>query len=895
MTQKIPAPGAQIDDHSFIGAGRFEPPSYAFSPVTTRALRSFTDVGPLSKVTTLIAPPGYGKTVLMTQLYKLALDRGAVCFWIGIDDRASDLPMLLAAMEHAIGLDQIGDVTPIIRDPRGNIPDRIDRLVALLNRQAGETVFFLDNLNGCTDPALALLLDALVFRTSPSFRLIMSSTIPIPFDIARARIEMKLRRITAAELGFDQHATAAILESAGLTALTEDTIAAVVEKTEGWPAAIRLVQLIMTGESDPEQGLESFSGADSDFAAMLSRRLMATFDADLVRFLYDIAELRGFSAELAAAATGDARAGEWIRYLVERNVLIVPLDRSRTWYRFHGLFRQFLLAEAERVQAPDRRLAVIAAAAAWLDQRGDLAYALELALTAPVISQVSSILERIAHPMVRDRGELATFVGCVERARLLGVDLGVDTLLWYTWALVFTRQYEEAVVALNLLAERIEREIPGAPRNHALWGRHRMMQIMVNFHLDRLTAVREESPGWLHDFPDANPFEYAAIAGGFGIASAVVHDFPAARDALRLSNASIIRSRSDYGRAWVATVGVTIDLLQGDPAEADRQLRDVEQRVRTNLGDGASIVSVLTLAEARVAADLGRFSDAMSLVTFGMERGVNDGILDTTWFGIDVAVESASLGTGPFTLAELYSFAHRYSRRLPLLLDLALIRQWLREGKTAEALERAEAAGIWVKPGSFQALAPMVTPMEQSAACLAGIDLLTATGNLKDAGALLDEETKRATETGRRREQVELHLMQAAIKIRSDNQDAAVRALARAITIAARRQLVRPFVQQRGLVTQLIDATPMKRFGLTLDTDVTFFNTICTMLGASPQVLKPKVDEDEAFPVDPPTPREIELLQLLDSGLDNTQIAARLSLSVPTVKWHLYNIYSKLG
>ena len=38
-----------------------------------------------------------------------------------------------------------------------------------------------------------------------------------------------------------------------------------------------------------------------------------------------------------------------------------------------------------------------------------------------------------------------------------------------------------------------------------------------------------------------------------------------------------------------------------------------------------------------------------------------------------------------------------------------------------------------------------------------------------------------------------------------------------------------------------------------------------------------------------------QLLDLLDQGLNNEQVADRLSLSVPTVKWHLHNVYVKLG
>ena len=47
--------------------------------------------------------------------------------------------------------------------------------------------------------------------------------------------------------------------------------------------------------------------------------------------------------------------------------------------------------------------------------------------------------------------------------------------------------------------------------------------------------------------------------------------------------------------------------------------------------------------------------------------------------------------------------------------------------------------------------------------------------------------------------------------------------------------------------------------------------------------------------IDPLTDREMEVLQLLAQGLANKQIAARLSISEHTVKFHVSSIYNKLG
>jgi ATP/maltotriose-dependent transcriptional regulator MalT len=53
----------------------------------------------------------------------------------------------------------------------------------------------------------------------------------------------------------------------------------------------------------------------------------------------------------------------------------------------------------------------------------------------------------------------------------------------------------------------------------------------------------------------------------------------------------------------------------------------------------------------------------------------------------------------------------------------------------------------------------------------------------------------------------------------------------------------------------------------------------------------------EAFPslVEPLSERELEVLQLLVDGLQNREIAARLTISLNTVKTHIGNIFGKLG
>jgi ATP/maltotriose-dependent transcriptional regulator MalT len=47
--------------------------------------------------------------------------------------------------------------------------------------------------------------------------------------------------------------------------------------------------------------------------------------------------------------------------------------------------------------------------------------------------------------------------------------------------------------------------------------------------------------------------------------------------------------------------------------------------------------------------------------------------------------------------------------------------------------------------------------------------------------------------------------------------------------------------------------------------------------------------------IEPLSDRELEVLRLIDQGLSNSEIAAKLVLSTGTVKVHSHNIFGKLG
>jgi LuxR family transcriptional regulator, maltose regulon positive regulatory protein len=64
-----------------------EPPHFTFKPVATRALADLGDTEERFKLLAIVAPVGYGKTVLMSELHARLVARGERCYWSTLDER----------------------------------------------------------------------------------------------------------------------------------------------------------------------------------------------------------------------------------------------------------------------------------------------------------------------------------------------------------------------------------------------------------------------------------------------------------------------------------------------------------------------------------------------------------------------------------------------------------------------------------------------------------------------------------------------------------------------------------------------------------------------------------------------------------------------------------------
>ena len=323
------------------------------------------------RVLGVTAPAGYGKSTLLAEWARLE-DRPVA--WVSLDRFDDDPAALLTLLASAFaritpGRERLADD---VRGHGGSALGRAAPLLASALRTARTPfVLMIDDLHVVRSPACHDVLSIVLAGVPRDSQVIVSSRAEQP-HLARLRASGQTFEITTSELVLDAAGAAAIFADADVP-LSPDDAAMIAERTEGWPVGLYLAAVIA---HDTGAQSVAVSGDDRYVADYLYRESMAKLTEPQQRFLRRTATLDTFSAQLCDAVLDRADSQEMLRELEAANVFLVPLDRRREWYRYHALFREFLLGELRRVE-PEEVPPLHLAAASWFEDHGSPAMAIE--------------------------------------------------------------------------------------------------------------------------------------------------------------------------------------------------------------------------------------------------------------------------------------------------------------------------------------------------------------------------------------------------------------------------------------------------------------------------------------------------------------------------------------
>jgi LuxR family maltose regulon positive regulatory protein len=361
------------------------------STVVRSRLIGLLTTDPPPPVVSVVAPAGYGKTVLLADWAARARRDVA---WLTLDQFDNAPSVFLTYVAAAI--DRVKAVDPSIGVALSAPGTRI--LAAAVPRLASELhgwrrpgVLVLDDVHRLVDRSCLDALEALIEHLPSGFQVVLASrTAPDP-RLARLRAERRLLEIGREQLAFDAEETEALAEGVGQR-LSREEARALADRTEGWAAAIYLATLGRQRSLAGSAGVGEVSGRDGYIAEYLRSELGPALDDGDVTVLTRTSVLDIVEPGLAEHVADLPDATERLRRLARANLLIGGVEGGPGSFRYHHLLKDHLAAELER-REPDAEARLHHRAAAWFAEAGRPELAIEHAIAGGDTGTAARLVE----------------------------------------------------------------------------------------------------------------------------------------------------------------------------------------------------------------------------------------------------------------------------------------------------------------------------------------------------------------------------------------------------------------------------------------------------------------------------------------------------------------------
>jgi LuxR family transcriptional regulator, maltose regulon positive regulatory protein len=364
-------------------ASKLAAPSMPGRMVARPRLLALLDAGVTRPVTLVAAPAGSGKTTMLTCWLASVAPPGTVA-WLSLDPGDNDpvrfWTYVLAALCRSGAVPADSGLRTLQPSPRGD-DALLPSLLHGLDELASPVVLVLDDVHELTEPGVLDGIGFLVRHAPPQLRLVLSTRADPPLPLHRLLVSGRLTQLRAADLAFTVAEVAELLAGYDYRSrLSEDDVAVLQARTEGWAAGLRLAAVSMQQQPDVHRFVTELAGDDRSLAGYLVSEVLERQPAELRSFLLRTCVVDELSGELADALTGRDDGERTLARLERANAFVVALGSRREWYRYHPLFAELLRYELRR-EAPHEVAELRRRAARWFAGHGLPADAVQQAVT----------------------------------------------------------------------------------------------------------------------------------------------------------------------------------------------------------------------------------------------------------------------------------------------------------------------------------------------------------------------------------------------------------------------------------------------------------------------------------------------------------------------------------
>ncbi|WP_313116173.1 helix-turn-helix transcriptional regulator [Ectopseudomonas guguanensis] len=838
----------------------------------------------------LSAPAGFGKSTVLSQLRSRLQGQGARVAWLSCDESDGEPARLLQYLVAAIGAVCPGFGSSATALLQGEVSWPLEAVIdAFLDDLRGlsdDLYLMLDDFHRVHHPSLGQCSRYLIERLPRQVRLVVSTRHQPRFLDEQPALGTWAFWLKAEDLRLTRAETAAYFRDIKCIVLEESELDQLYARTEGWITALHLAALALPRQHDRAAFLAGLSGAERNIADYLAEDVVASLPETVQLFLDQTSVLDEFNAELCNALTGRRDGRDMLRRLQSEQLFVIPLDEQGEWFRYHHLFAEFLQGRLAKRGDPAH---LLHAAARWCEARDLADKSIKYALRARDYGFAAELLERQGARLIAGNRVYGILAILKDIPPVVIAEQPVFQI-FYAWQLAFEQKFAESEALIEEVSTRLTQG-RGKGMHFGLielLAAAQVLKALVLLYQDKLEACLKVAGHWLALVPQNQPVFRASLACVQAAAFALLGEFGEAAKAIAVARENLRQCESEYLHVMASLIEALICKEYGE-LERGRALAEAARaRVEQVFGRRSRVGGPLGLAYADLLYEQDRHGAILAELP-----------LATTWR--DVATPVELISRGKLVMARARFFAGAAEQGLEELDE------WL-AGLQGPGYERVFAIGmgckvqflLWLRrPNEAQRIYLQLErhlatlPIERygdahTALALSQARLALSERRVDRAQASLEACLAKQGAEHQRDRRLRLSLLLSVAYWRKGNSEKAF-ALLRATLEEAWQCGYRRLFQDDALwLLPLWDAwcSAEPKRAAAWQGLAELLREQCRRMAIDPESFEENQDVSH---------REREILRLVAAGLSNRDIAQTVHLSEATIKWHLHNLFSKLG
>ncbi|MBE7434581.1 MAG: helix-turn-helix transcriptional regulator [Anaerolineales bacterium] len=857
------------------------------------------------KLTLISAPAGFGKSTLVSEWI---VNCGQQAAWLSLDENDNDpvrfLIYVISALQK-ISPNLGAGLLDALQSPQSPPIETVS--TALLNEitiLSNNFILVLDDYHltdsKSVDDALTFLIDNL----PPQMHLVITTREDPALPTPRLRARNQLTEIRASDLRFTPSEAVEFLNQVMGLNLTEEEVAALDKRTEGWIAGLQLAALSMKGQQDVHGFIQAFAGDHRYIVDYLVEEVLRRQPEPVRNFLLQTSILERLNGPLCDAVTIQPGSKSKLEQLQRGNLFLIPLDDKREWYRYHHLFADVLRMHLTTEQ-PEQVSTLHRRASEWCEKNNLTTEAIHHALVGADFERAAGLIELTAPVMRMNRQEamlLSWMKSLPEEIFQYRPMLSIE----YVGALLSNGKIE----GVEVLLQNAERWLDTMKEEHGqasemvivredgfvqLPGAIAMYRAGLAVSAGNVPDTMKYAQQVLDLTPEDDDIVRGAAAALMGLASWTAGNLDAA-----------YQSFAD-GMAHLQKAGHISDAIGGSVYLAD--IRIVQGRLYDAMHiykRGLQLAAEHGTSKIRGTADMyvglselelerNNLNIAIQHLSKTKEQGEHTGFPQYPFrWRVAMAGIQENQGNIDDALQLLDEAEHRYTadfspnvRPIPAIK----VRVWIKQGELDRAINWARERKL-----SIEEEPSYLREFEQitfARILLSKYQREHVENSLKEAIGLLDRLLKAAEAGGRNGSVIEILVLQALAYQLQEDMSAALSSLEHALKLAESEGYIRMFVDEGAdMETILREVAARKIMPEYTSKLLAAFEAERKGIG---EETPPSAEPVSGSLIEPLSQRELDILRLFKTELSGPEIAQELVIALSTVRTHIKSIYNKLN